>query len=211
MLPLKLKSRSSEEGFTLIESLVAIAIIGIILAAIGPPILLATATRLYNQRTEQAVQLAQGEVDRVRLIVERDYITTDLPPASSTTQIQDTPAPNTGALGYTSDRSATTVNKGFAFDVNGDATPDFVVQTFRNSGVMETQSDGTSIPVAFNMGVRVYDFQGFAQNARLNIEPPSLRFTAGRNLQTPLAVIYTPIVRADRSLSLDKYRQLLTP
>ena len=58
-------------GFTLIESLVAMIVISITLVAIVPPIFWATGTRVQNRRAEQALAIAQGEIDRVRTQVER--------------------------------------------------------------------------------------------------------------------------------------------
>lgn len=215
---MKFNRHSSEDGLTLIESLVAIAVIGIVLAAIAPPLLIATATRLHNQRTEQALQLAQAEVERVRSIVERHkydvdtnsyqpYQLGELPPISSATLIQNTSAPTTGVSGYETDRTRVTATKGLVVDVNNDK---FVIQAFRNSGITETRN-GINTPVAFNMVVRVYDYQAFVQNTALNIKRPSLGLTTGRNLKNPLAIVYTSIIRADRRDSLEQYERLLLP
>ncbi|PIG91374.1 prepilin-type N-terminal cleavage/methylation domain-containing protein [Gloeocapsopsis sp. IPPAS B-1203] len=221
--------RSSEEGLTLIESLVAIVIIGIVLAAIAPPLLIAAATRVQNQRTEQAMQLAQGEVNRVRLIVgSGNYKNTDLPPVVSEDikKIEDTPAPAKGTNGYTLDDTQVSINRGLAINVNREVKgnkldckrdssnqciPDFVVQVFRDAGVTPT---GESVPIAFRMGVRVYDYQSLVNGASspLKNERASLGLTSQRNLERPLAVLYTTVSNSERgNISLEQYHQLLKP
>ncbi len=75
----KASRKPSEEGVSLIEALVGIMIITLVLSASAPPILLAAATRIQNQRAEQAMQIAQRELDRVRLLIEQgDYKNTFL-------------------------------------------------------------------------------------------------------------------------------------
>lgn len=198
----QLRRRSSEQGLTLMECLVAIVVIEIVIAMIAPPILLSAATRFQNQRVEQATQLAQGEIDRIRLLVERgQYLTTQLPPVSAQTPIQNTAAPS-----INNNAATRTANQGFSIDVNRDGTSDFVVQTFREQGRSVNNS-----PIAFRMGVRVYSFRAFANaaNPTLQTEPLRLGFTSSENLQRPLAVFYTPIVRSDRDFSLCEYRRFL--
>ncbi|MEH2197092.1 hormogonium polysaccharide secretion pseudopilin HpsB [Nostoc sp.] len=57
---------SGESGFTIIESLVAILIVAILLAAIAPTIVIATATRVQSKRVEQATQAARSFIDGVK-------------------------------------------------------------------------------------------------------------------------------------------------
>ncbi len=79
------RSKSSVDGFTLIESLVAIIIISITVVAISPPIFWATGTRVQNRRAEQALSIAQAAIDRVRAKVERGGSTALELPAIDTT------------------------------------------------------------------------------------------------------------------------------
>lgn len=215
-----LRQSSSEQGFTLLETLVAIVIIAIVSAAIAPPILLATATRVQNQRVEQATQLARGEVDRIRLLVEQgQYQPADLPPLSSATVETTAPPaalPANPITDPTTPRTAATAS--FLVDLSPPNKPDtdkFVVQTFRADEQTATinRSSGTvSIPVAFWMGVRVYSFRSFANGTRpTGREQASLGFTSGEKLQSPLAVLYTPIIRSDQRFSLCKYHKFLAP
>jgi len=64
--------KRSDQGLTLIEGLIAIVIIAITMVSITPPIFWAVASRVQTQRAEQALKLAQGEIDRVRVLADRN-------------------------------------------------------------------------------------------------------------------------------------------
>ncbi len=64
-------SKTKAQGFTLVESLMGIVVISVVAVVITPPIVISTATRVQNRRAEQAMQLAQAEVDRTRVFVEQ--------------------------------------------------------------------------------------------------------------------------------------------
>ena len=57
---------SGESGFTIIESLVAILVAAILLAAIAPVIVLSAATRVQARRIEQATQATKSFIDSVK-------------------------------------------------------------------------------------------------------------------------------------------------
>ncbi|MCL6751771.1 hormogonium polysaccharide secretion pseudopilin HpsB [Nostoc sp. CCCryo 231-06] len=57
---------SDESGFTIIESLVALLVVAILLTAIAPVIVLATATRVQSRRVELATQAAKTFIDGIR-------------------------------------------------------------------------------------------------------------------------------------------------
>ncbi|MEH2408803.1 hormogonium polysaccharide secretion pseudopilin HpsB [Nostoc sp.] len=57
---------SDESGFTIIESLIAIIVVAILLAAIAPTIVIATATRVQSKRVELATQAARTFIDGVK-------------------------------------------------------------------------------------------------------------------------------------------------
>jgi prepilin-type N-terminal cleavage/methylation domain-containing protein len=231
LLPLLARPRQ-QGGFTLIESLVAIIILSLTVVSVFPPIFWATATRVQNRRAEQAIQLAQSEIDRVRVAVERNKGTvgvSQLPPKVGATLKPDAPAPTTIAAGKlrsavpgcNNDDGNQAINVGDVILVDTDpeppgsttpCAPEFMVQTFRGTGV--PTDDALTAPDGFVMGVRVYSI-----NARKSIEagtaqkgPGTLR--AGNGLGTqqfkPLTTQYSTIVRANKSDSLGIYRQLCT-
>ncbi|MBD2730074.1 type II secretion system protein [Nostoc sp. FACHB-892] len=55
-----------DSGFTIIESLVALLVVAILLTAIAPVIVLATATRVQSRRVELATQAAKTFIDGIR-------------------------------------------------------------------------------------------------------------------------------------------------
>ncbi len=212
---------SSNSGLTLIECLVAIFIIALTSASIGPVAILAVATRVQNQKSEQALQLAQGEIDRVRLIVEREATYSDselkLFESSSAplgTEIATAVGPPTALVNKTSWESPTyspaSEFAGKEIDTNADGTPDFVVQSFRGESVSVTPTGTTvAMPVAFDMGVRVYDYGAVTNSdgtivSGLETDPAGLAFTSGEGERgrKPLAVVYTQIVNSDNPQSL---------
>jgi prepilin-type N-terminal cleavage/methylation domain-containing protein len=57
---------SDESGFTIVESLVAIVVVAILLAAIAPVLVMSTATRVQSRRVELATQAARTFIEGVR-------------------------------------------------------------------------------------------------------------------------------------------------
>ena len=207
----------SEQGLTLLETLVGILIITVVLAASTPPIIFATATRIQNRRAEQAMQLAQKEVDRVRLLVERDdSLNNQLPPAVATItdpdELKDVAAPTAICSSCTADSYASFT------EVREDTENGFLIQVFREPGVVETDiRDPDPTPttenqvIAFRMGVRIYSpvaKNTLTSGGTLETEAASLQMTGsfGQQINRPLAVLYADFARGDLTLSLDGYQ-----
>ncbi|HEY9894400.1 MAG TPA: type II secretion system protein [Candidatus Sericytochromatia bacterium] len=216
------QSTKRDEGLSLIECLVAIVVVSITLIAITPPIFFITATRVQSRKAEQALQVAQAEIDRVRAVVERGvYTTADLPAVVGS--INNVPAPTSIASGVLKSANSSascntytgvTVPVTALLPVNTDLDPSnpaacqsqFLVQTFRTAGTA-----GSSVPTSgFRLGVRVYsDNPLLRQNlSGLQTAQASLRFVSGLGDQNrrPLAILYSTIVRNDTSNSLQDYR-----
>lgn len=207
------KTKPTEKGLTLIEALAAIVIFGLSITAVTSPLMLSMATRVRAHRAQQAMQLAQGEIDRVRLLLERGDINDDLedllPPDGGTGEAaavtaptaQDAAcAPGAGApaAGTATQWCLVTVNE----------NDEFAVQTFRT----KTQNISTpdSPPAGFVMGVRVYTKAAIDNNGTVGTEPISLAFSAANTSSPgPLVAIYTPIVRSDLPNSASIYNALL--
>jgi prepilin-type N-terminal cleavage/methylation domain-containing protein len=175
----------SQQGLTLIECLVAMIVITVTVVAITPPIMLATATRVQSRRAEQATAIAQGEIDRVRLLVERsdkdvkykksnlpDYYTGAIKDAPVATAVDTdriisstvTPSSNpTTACGTDLYPTSTQLSgtQLVRVDVDGDCKPDYIMQVFRAEDqfpVGVTPTDPDVSPFAFKVGVRVYSY-----------------------------------------------------
>ncbi len=220
-------AKRSDQGLTLIEGLVAMVIISITIVSITPPIFWAVASRVQTERAEQAQKLAQGEIDRVRAIVERGE-TANLPPTLSTltevTVRSSTPAPNAAGTGMISAVAScpgttfppTSVTTFTQVDTNGNCKPDFLLQTFRSQGVDQSGNTFTGangqILSGFVMGVRVYSFVAAPAltAGQGSTQPAALRGTngLGNQLNRPLAVLYSTIVSSNSSQNLTLYRRL---
>jgi prepilin-type N-terminal cleavage/methylation domain-containing protein len=57
---------STQSGFTLIECLLAIVIVGVLMVAVAPALVLSAATRVQARRVELATQAAQTYIDNLR-------------------------------------------------------------------------------------------------------------------------------------------------
>ncbi len=204
------QKNTSQEGLTLIECLVAIGVIAVVSVAFTPPIFLAVATQVQNRRAEQALQLAQGEVDRLRRTVEQgNYDDIQLPPRATDSfdlnEFKRQSAPNSAQRLQSNETYPSNFQTGRLIDVNGDGRDDFIVQTYRNRGV---QRDGRT--VAFNVGVRVYTApQDFGRLENPPQRAASLHMTSGEGQQgrRPLALIYTSVIQSDNRNSLCSFRQ----
>jgi type II secretory pathway pseudopilin PulG len=247
LLRTSIRSDEAEQGLTLIEGLLAIVIIAITVVSITPPVFWAVASRVQTQRAEQALKIAQGEIDRVRTLVERDETAnaqfTDnlLPPFPANATETDVRNQNSGKFpgapskpksasqvrsirdcgtGANDDGKASSTANGFdefiQVDTNGDCAADYLVQTFRSQGLDEAgnQFRGQTEQklAAFVMGVRVYAAiaRPALTSGKGRTEPASLKGTngVGNQLDRPLAVMYSTIIRSADSANLDLYRQL---
>ncbi|MEM9213481.1 MAG: type II secretion system protein [Cyanobacteria bacterium P01_F01_bin.150] len=213
------RNGASEDGLTLLECVVAIAVIALTGAMIGPPLVLAAATRVQNRRAEQAMQLAQGEVDRIRaMVITGEASVAKLPALVTATDLETHPAPARLMNGelkspecntYDPTTDVPAADEVLAVDVNGEETPgnceaDFLIQTFRQN----LDRDGETRD--FQLMVRVYFAKAADDFTSLQEEQASLGFTSGSGeyWQKPLAVITTRINESDSNAALCGYHGL---
>lgn len=205
---------SSAQGLTLIECIVAIAVIGLTGVLITPPLFLAAATRVQNRRSEQALQIAQGEIDRIRTLVEQgEHENARIPQSVAAVEFPvgapdniDPSLRSVNAECNTYMGQNLPVTTLLPIDVNSDCTPDFYLQSFRTIGG-QVVSDR---PTDFDVGVRVYSrsiVNGGNLRAGIRTEQASLRFTSGEGnqRQLPLAALYTSATWDGSGVSLYCY------
>jgi type II secretory pathway pseudopilin PulG len=213
-------------GLTLIECLVAIIIITLTVVAITPPIFIATASRIQSRRADQANQIAQAEIDRVRTIMERrSYKVEDLP--ATVAQLAATDTVETKVAVATSPSSVilspTKCNSNYPptaapvavtdlvpVDVDGDCTPEFGMQVFRTVGCSPASAPDNPLPYSFTMGVRVYSYDGKETLPPLSAERATLGLTAGKRdggvggqTRKPLQVLVSKLTRSGSALSIE--------
>jgi type II secretory pathway pseudopilin PulG len=213
---LKRIRKRSQEGLTILESLVGILVITLVLAASTPPILMAAASRVQNQRTEQAIQLAQQEIDRVRLLIEQgDYLNTELPPPISSLT---NPNRLSDMFPPTSICSTIPCTPSQPSQAKRSEDGQFIIQTFRDPGVSDPQiqdASNTNTPqiLAFRMGVRVYSRVAepnlLSRQLTTELAPLQITNSLAQQSERPLAVLYADFARGDLAPSLRKYREFL--
>ena len=205
--------KGDNRGLTLIEGLVAIAVIGISLSVMSPMIILSVASRVQSQRAEQAFQVAQAEVDRIKLIVDRgdyDANTLNIAPTPAAVQSLKDPADQIAVpapKNINNTQYSTTADSARSIDVNNDGDDDFAVQIFKTVG----STTSTGVPVAFDLGVRVYRADVVGVGKTLGVDQASLRLTndEGESATRPLANIYTSIIKSGTERSLCDYHNFI--
>ena len=202
----RLATRGQEQGLTLIECLVAIIMVALVGSAITPALVISVASRVQSQKAEQALELAQSEIDRVRVLVERGQATADnLPPAVAANDISEEAAiaEVNGPLIANPVAEPSTPFETRLVDLQGNQ---FAVQVFRSPGL-----EVSDVPVAFRLGVRVYDERAVTSGGTGNLPtvPASLGMTGGEGErgQRPLAALYTTVARGEVSASMCNYIQ----
>lgn len=226
---------TSQQGLTLLECLVAVMVITLTITLITPPLFLAAATRQQNRRAEQALQVAQGEVDRIRTIVARNnHFPSNLPEAPTMSSLSNYPAPTalfsstkvksvSASCNFNESTDRPSANQGLLIDTDGDCKPEFFIQVYRTAGKpspdeLKRQKGiaANSRPSDFDIAVRVYSILAARQSGAtwqvgsgLQTQAASLKMTTGDGNQRtrPLAVIYTPISWSDDSATLCNYHQ----
>lgn len=178
--------QSSQSGFTLIESLMAVVMVGVLMTALSPVIVLSVATRVQARRVELATQAARAYIDGVRTgtiaapsntITLNEVNTTNNTFNSQRSVFAQAPVPTTGAGSlsscpttggnqYCQNSSATTPSL-YCIDLDGGgcgstSSKDLVVQAFRS-----VNSTSTDFNQGYVLGVRVYRADAFSDSSSL--------------------------------------------
>ena len=193
-------SQSCESGFTIIDSLVALIVAAILLAAIAPVLVLSTATRVQSRRVELATQAAKTYIDGVRTNTIAD------PPA--TNPITTTPAqygvPTAGSLTcYTANNYCSSPSADlYCVDSDGDSkctntsVKDLIIQAFRYNSSSSDANNG------YSLALRVYRADGFKGSDALKKSTKQNTFTGGiGDRKTPLIEMTTEITKSQTSYS----------
>ena len=173
--------QSSQSGFTIIDSLIAVVVAAILMSAIAPVITLSVANRVQSRRVELATQAAKAYVDGVRSgeiaaplhMVRLDEVNSNKNFISQrTTFAQEAPPSTVGGLycpettrdyPYCSNISSSSL---YCFDLDGDGCSsnsfkDFVIQAFRSVAPNSRNAD------TYVLGVRVYRADAFSDGTSL--------------------------------------------
>ncbi|HBE20095.1 MAG TPA: prepilin-type cleavage/methylation domain-containing protein [Cyanobacteria bacterium UBA11149] len=161
--------KSSESGFTIIESLVAIIVVTLLMIAISPVIVLAVANRVQARRVEMASQAARSYIDGVR--AESIEPPSNIIKDSTGSTLNSKLPPTTGNLNCSANAYCPGARELYCIDNDGDgacrntSTTDLIVQAF---GAIPVDGTGTSVYSTqgyqgYRLGVRVYRAYVFSQ------------------------------------------------
>lgn len=203
-----------QSGFTIIESLVAIAVLGILMSAIAPVIILSVANRVQARRVELAVQAAKAFVDGVRAgaIAAPDHtiphqvtLTSSEAFEPKRNNLANVKGPkSSGSLSCTADTYCQTPSTASLYCVDLDDTKgcssnspkDLVIQAFRS-----VTPNSTDAQKGYLLAFRVYRADAFSDNTSLKPQNPNeigikqATFTGGQgDRKAPLVEMTTEIV-----------------
>lgn len=194
----KQTAQSNQVGFTIIESLIAIAVVGILMTGIAPVIVLSVGNRVQARRVELATEATRSYIDSVRSraieapkhAVLLDEISTT-PPNFNPQRLAfaSVAAPTSaGRLTCTQASTATypycqndSTSSLYCFDLDGDGCSstsfkDMVVQAFRSVSPKGIRS-ATNTDQGYLLGVRVYRADAFSDTTSLVKSTPDTKRT----------------------------------
>ncbi|MDZ8083519.1 MAG: hormogonium polysaccharide secretion pseudopilin HpsB [Nostoc sp. DcaGUA01] len=219
-------TQSSQSGFTIIESLVAVLVVSILLVAIAPVLVISTATRVQARRVELATEAAQAFIDAIKSkTISENSITDAMSPvltaATSTTKLANATS-SSELQRYLPDKAVPTdATSLYCFHNNGKITlpadcttykttspVQFYIQAFGNNvGTISTTTAQIDNGQSYRLGVRVYRSDVFIDSGNLKKSSDSggkkaATFSGGLgDRKAPLVEITTEIVRGQPSYS----------
>ena len=178
--------QSSQAGFTIIESLLAIIIVTVLMVAIGPVVFISVAARVQARRVERATEAAKTYIDGVSsgsikppsVQVGTAFTATRASPSF----LNNAPLPTTSNFprlpNWSTDSGFYCVDLDKTSGCSTSSSSDLVIQAFRTAG---TAAQG------YRLGVRVYRADGFRP-------PVNFQRTQQAALKGTLGDRYAPLV-----------------
>jgi prepilin-type N-terminal cleavage/methylation domain-containing protein len=182
-------TQSSQAGFTIIESLIAITIASLLLAAIAPVIILSTGNRVQARRVELASQAAKAYIDGV------SAGSIDAPDAAEK-NISTFDAPGTGSLSsscksnqYCSQpaKKLYCIDGDNSGDCTNSSSKDLIIQAFR-TGTKDDDKQG------YGMALRVYRADAFQGSEALLKNSATKTTQASFGIKLGVGARKTPLV-----------------
>lgn len=197
----------------MVEVMMGFTVASALLASIAPLLLLAVSTRLHNYRAEQAMEIAQGHIHRIQALmtqgIDPEFEQGLLPP-EATGAVSQVDGPRSTE---TNPKNVDSPDEAIELDYDNDGKPEFLVQLFRDRGVRFNDGVAQGQLAVFRIGVRVYSGMAKDNLGNLSTEVVHLNLTEsyGNQQTQPMAVFYTEVSRSDLRMSLQEYREYLTP
>jgi prepilin-type N-terminal cleavage/methylation domain-containing protein len=214
-------SESSEAGFTIIESLMAIVVVSILMTAIAPVLSLSVATRVQARRIELASQAARTYMDGVRagsIPIPNQVVQLNEVNASNNfddskrTDFAGVAAPgstlpncSTPTNGYCQNSTTPSTSTASLYCIDRDgggctnsSIQDLVIQAFRSTTATTISAANDDADKGYLLAVRVYRADAFNGSSTLKTmkanNSKSATFTGGLGEKTtPLVEIVTEV------------------
>ncbi|NEO95629.1 MAG: prepilin-type N-terminal cleavage/methylation domain-containing protein [Moorea sp. SIO3G5] len=169
-------SQSSDAGFTIMESLMAMMIITILMLGISPMIVLGVANRVQSRRVEIGVQAARAYIDGLRseaIDPPGQTVTMKAEDVENRTTFAQTEAPKRAKLNCQKNSYCKSQPKNSMYCVDldddnvctSDSSRDLIIQGFRS---IPSSGNGDDNETYF-LGVRVYRADAFKDKGDLTI------------------------------------------
>ena len=200
-------------GFSLIESLVAVAVVSILIVSIAPMVALSTSARVNARRIDQATQAARSYIDAVRggAIDTTNFpaaLINNMPNTQNQYTFEAIAVPTSAILSLDS----TTV-RGIKVDANGNGfstsdPQDLFIQPMRSGSSTSTQLSRQG----FWLAVRVYRADALAGSALLKkgTEPEcgisKTPFSATASITCPIVTMRSQVLPTVGSNNLEEIR-----
>jgi len=203
---------SREGGYTIVESIIAMVVVGVLMTMVAPMIVFSTATRIQARRVELATQAARAYIDWVRVdpatrapsqTVDLAAGVTNFPNTVSVPATSDLTGNCTSNNDYCTNKTLYCVNFDDKAGCDKNSQRDMIVQGFRS---VVTVNGTASLPQdGYLLGVRVYRADSFnAQfNPLISQQSTSPITSALGNRKAPLIALTTEM--ASKSAGYDKY------
>ena len=224
MIPSKhpnIEQSSNQQGFTIIESLVAILVVTILLVTISPTIVVAIGVRLQAKRVDSATRAARlyidavksGEIDppehqvvlqETNIVTASGTTTTVFNPQRSTFAVAPTPtagslscAASTTVSYYCANTNTSPYYSLYCVDGDDDVVNQCTADNSRDLIVQafrSTLSTTTSIDSGYLMGVRVYRADGFSDSGALTTQEQLAASSGLGDRKNPLIEVTTEVI-----------------
>jgi prepilin-type N-terminal cleavage/methylation domain-containing protein len=221
---------SSQAGFTLIESLMAILVVTIMMIAISPAIVLSVATRVQTKRLEMGTNAARAYIAAVSSggILNSSDQTAPPPPITNVATPNEVPVPSGGTLDCPAPPGDYLVPPGppkfFKCDTEttdyflycadnddtrrceADSTKDIIVQGFGISQAVDTSlTPAQNAEKSYQLGVRVYRADAFKDSDPLKKSSSDPRIKAeAKTVTSGLGDRKAPLVEMTTEITTDK-------
>ncbi len=216
---------SSQAGFTLIESLMAILVVTIMMIAISPAIVLSVATRVQTKRLEMGTNAARAYIAAVSsggILASNDQKAPPPPISRSATIPNEVDVPTGGTLACPAPAGTTPVPKFFKCDTetadsflycadnddttgcDANSTKDMIVQGFAINQDPNLPTDAEKAAAqGYQLGVRVYRADAFKDSEPLkkSVAPDKLE---AKTVTSGLGDRKAPLVEMTTEITTDK-------